>query len=36
MQKTKPFIGFCKIGFSEYRATFVAGLKEEKGKAKKK
>ena len=30
------FIGFCKIGFREDRATFVARLKEEKGKTKKK
>jgi len=29
-------LGFCKIGFREDRATFVARLKEEKGKTKKK
>jgi hypothetical protein len=31
-----PLIGFCKIGFRENRATYVAELKEEKGKTKKK
>jgi hypothetical protein len=26
--------GFCKLGFNEHGAIFVAGLKEEKGKTR--